>query len=150
MTTDQLYQLALIIIGGIGALMTAYAIRLKGQAKVSVTESEREKLETETDSYVTRRITDRFAEATDDNRELQKQLRDCEVSKATEIAARDAQIKELQRLVHDVGERNDMQGKLLRESAGKMTRMEQLIEKLEIDKRTLELKLSTYIGKDES
>lgn len=150
MTTDQLYQLALIIIGGIGALMTAYAIRLKGQAKVSVTDSEREKLETETDSYVTRRITDKFAETTDDNRELQKQLRDCEVSKATEIAARDAQIKELQRMNHDLGEKVDMQAKILRESAGKINAQDGLIDKLEIDKRTLELKLSTYIGKDES
>lgn len=150
MTTDQLYQLALIIMGGIGALMTAYAIRLRGQAKVSVTDSEREKLETETDSYVTRRITDKFAETTDDNRELQKQLRDCEVSKATEIAARDAQIKELQRMNHDLGEKVDMQAKILRESAGKINAQDGLIDKLEIDKRTLELKLSTYIGKDES
>ena len=150
MTTDQLYQLALIIVGGVGALMTAYAIRLRGQAKVSVTDSEREKLETETDSYVTRRITDKFAETTDDNRELQKQLRDCEVSKATEIAARDAQIKELQRMNHDLGEKVDMQAKILRESAGKINAQDGLIDKLEIDKRTLELKLSTYIGKDES
>lgn len=150
MTTEQLYQLALIIVGGVGALMTAYAIRLRGQAKVSVTDSEREKLETETDSYVTRRITDKFAETTDDNRELQKQLRDCEVSKATEIAARDAQIKELQRMNHDLGEKVDMQAKILRESAGKINAQDGLIDKLEIDKRTLELKLSTYIGKDES
>lgn len=149
MTTDQLYQLALIIIGGIGALMTAYAIRLKGQTKVSVTDSEREKLETETDSYVTRRITDEIVERGAQNATLQQKLRDCEVSKATELASKDAQIKELQRMVHDLGERNDMQATMLRESAGKMTRMEQLIDKLETDKRTLEIKLSTYLEGDD-
>lgn len=152
MSNDQLVIAAL---GIMTTLVGAYAVHLKAQARVSVNESEREKveterekLETETDSYVTKRITDNLTETTSENRDLQKQLRECEVSKATEIASRDAQIKELQRMVHDIGEREDQKNKLLAQLGPRLKASEDLNSAQENKIRELELLLDDCRSKN--
>lgn len=141
-------QFIIALMGILTTLMGAYAVHVKAQARVSVNkserekvETEREKLETETDSYVTKRITDNLTETTSENRDLQKKLRECEVSKATEIASRDAQIKELQRMVHDIGEREDQKNKLLAQLGPRLKASEDLNSAQENKIRELELLL---------
>ena len=141
-------QLIIALLGIATTLVGAYAVHLKAQARVSVNkserekvETEREKLETETDSYVTKRITDNLTETTSENRELQKQLRECEVSKTTEIAARDATIAELRRLNSAIGEREDQKNKLLAQLGPRLQASEALNNTQENKIRELELLL---------
>lgn len=119
----------------------ARLIEAEARAKAAVLEAEREREEAQTDSELTRKITDEVTRRGDENSDLQKQLRDCEVSKTTEIAARDAQIRELQRLVHDVGEREDQKNKLLAQLGPRLQASEALNNTQENKIRELELLL---------
>lgn len=119
----------------------ARLMEAEARAKATVLEAEREREEAQTDSELTRKITDNLTETTSENRELQKKLRECEVSKATEIAARDATIAELRRLNSTIGEREDQKNKLLAQLGPRLQASEALNNTQENKIRELELLL---------
>lgn len=128
------------IIGSIGVLIAAIAyaiqkasdvqktnaetrrIEAETRAKTALIEAEREKAETETDGKVVRTISEEVVKRGDENSNLHKQLRDCEVQ-----AEKDkAKIRELQRMNTTLGERFEVQATLLTQAALEITALKDL------------------------
>lgn len=142
------------VIGSIGVLIAAiaYAIRVnsdvrlknaqaalieaEARGKAAVIAAEREKAETETDGEFTRKITDEVVKRGDENSHLQRQLRECEVSSKE----KDGIINELRMMNTRLGERNEQQAELLKDSARRIKSLEDLTLFQETKIRTYELK----------
>jgi hypothetical protein len=144
-----------LIIGALCALLGAggYFVRsiakaryleADARAKVAVLEAENEKDDTATQNNTIKLITDRFAKTDDLNSSLQKELRDCEVKSKEQ----DGTIKELRTMVHDLGEKNSVQAKMMRELAAEDNRKRQLIDVQEEKIRLLEYRLAYKIDDD--
>lgn len=119
LTTDQLYQIAITALGMLGVLVTAKAMQWRAIAKKIVIEAESARDDTTTQNVAVQVITDRYAKSDDLNMKLQRELRDCEVRDAT----KDGTIRDLQRMNHDLGERNDEQVKRNAIQAGLMLQL---------------------------
>lgn len=141
MTPDEL---KIALFGAFIGLLYAAKRYIEARAKKDELDAESDKEEATTESYVTRRITDEFVKRSSENSELQTHLRDCEVEKEQ----LKAQVSTLQKMVHDLGERNGTQADMMRQSAEKMNAQDKLISKLEADKAALEFELAKHI-KDE-
>lgn len=113
LTTDQLYQIAIAALGMLGALVTAKAMQWRAVAKKIDTEADNARDDNTTQNIAVKVITDRFARADDLNTTLQKELRECEVRETEQAGT----IRDLQRMNHELGERNEQQGKLMMQTA---------------------------------
>lgn len=155
LTPEQLAGLIVAFGTGTAAIIAsiAYLIRsfakanvLNAQTKqtVAVHDAEREKMETETDRDVTKTITGELVQSNSENRELQRQLRDCEVNSKE----KDGIIKELRAMNTSLGERNGVQAKLLMDAAKEMDALRG-IEEFQRNKITAyEIQFADKINKD--
>lgn len=142
MTSDEL---KIALFGALIGLLYAAKRYIESRAKRDELNAESAKEEITTESYVTKRITDEFVKRSSENIDLHTHLRDCEVEKEQ----LKAQVGALQHMVHDLGEKNAIQGDMMRQSAEKMVAQEKLIGKLEADKAALEFELAKHLPKDE-
>lgn len=110
MTTNEL--LLALIPAAIGLVWAINKV-IEARAKVMVIEVEADKDTDTTRNIAVKVITDRFAKADDLNTTLQTQLRECEVRETEQAGT----IRDLQRMNHDLGERNEQQGKLMMQTA---------------------------------
>ena len=144
-----------LIIGALCALLGAggYFVRsvakaryleADARARVAVLEAENEKDDTATQNNTIKLITDRFAKTDDLNSALQKELRDCEVRDKE----KDGTIKELRKMVHDLGEKNDVQSKMMRDLAMEHNRTKQLVDLQQTKIQTLEYQLIYKLDKE--
>lgn len=142
MTSEQIYQLIIAALGILGTLVTGYAYQQRSRAKVSERQADTDHDNDTTENYVTKRITDGFAETTSENRELNKQLRDCEVTSK----AKDATIDKLRSMNDTLGERNEMQANLLKDSARRIKALEDLNNLQEAHIHELEAKAASQLN----
>lgn len=142
MTSEQIYQLIIAALGILGTLVTGYAYQQRSRAKVSERQADTDHDNDTTENYVTKRITDNFVEATTENRTLQKQLRDCEV----EGKEKDGIIKELRAMNATLGERNQVQADLLKQSAREMKALQDLNALQEAKIHELEAKAASTLN----
>lgn len=129
LTPDQRAGLLFALLSaGIG-LIIAIKIYIEARSKAIEKNAERDRLEAErehnettTKNNTIKLITDRFAKSDDLNSTLQKELRDCEVSSKE----KDGVIKELRSMNHVLSERISIKDKLLMQSAGQITALNDL------------------------
>lgn len=134
-----LEQKAALLFAGFMAfigLLVTFGRMLDARAKREVMQMERDKDDTTTKNNTIKLITDRFAKSDDLNSELHIALRECEVDKKE----KEGVIKDLRKTVHELGERNEMQGKLLMQSAGEIKALRDLNDLQEARIREFEFK----------
>lgn len=151
LTPEQLTLIIGAIVSLLGALtymMKRYSdtkhLLAEGHAAREKLEAESERAEVTTQGNTIKLITDEVVKRGDQNSELNRQLRDCEVEKA----GLKATINELRNMNNAQGERNEMQGKMLRDAAARIEALEALEAHLRAKVTTYELKLSDNL-KDE-
>jgi len=144
-----------LIISACAGLLVAMGYVIRSQAKarfldaeararVAIINAENEKVEIATDSELTRKITDEILKRGNENSDLNRFLRECEVRNKEN----EGLIKELRKMVADLGERNATQADMMRQLAMVDARKQQLIDLQQTKIQTLEYQLAYNLDLD--
>lgn len=124
MTPEQTYQLLFIIATSVAGFFGAWGIWLKSKGNIAELQAKVDFDENTTQGNTIKLITDRYARKDDENSDLQTKLRESAI-RETE---KDGTIKELRVMVHELGERNRIQGEMMHQLAGVMKTQKELIQ----------------------